>query len=277
MYPAPVTDIYRLYVNIHYQLVPYLLTTGSDALENNRSSLTPLAKHESYIDRLVDLFEPATYAYLLGRDILVTPIVDNKTDIVKVDFPAGSNWVSWFNASLSYTGGTTAHISFANLTDFPVYHRSGALLPLNVTASNTGAPHHGDAFSDGALTILLDRPSLQGDRTHIREYKGQGGLELWYHASATGALSFTVTAHPTLRVQLLLQNICSFNPSRVYNTLPSIPVRLDHHPSRALLQRAPQGGVYYDPVNHRAWIRPAEGTRGVMVLAEAFENCPVFH
>ena len=37
---------------MHYQLVPYLLTTGSEAFENNKSSITPLAKHNNFINKV---------------------------------------------------------------------------------------------------------------------------------------------------------------------------------------------------------------------------------
>ena len=40
------------FVNVHYELVPYLLTTGTEAYENQRSSITPLAKHDSIVDKV---------------------------------------------------------------------------------------------------------------------------------------------------------------------------------------------------------------------------------
>ena len=40
------------YVDIHYQLVPYLLSTGSNAYYNGKSSLTPLAAHQNFIDKV---------------------------------------------------------------------------------------------------------------------------------------------------------------------------------------------------------------------------------
>lgn len=42
--------------------------------------LQPLAPHESLINKAVDLFHPSTYAYLLGNDILVSPITANSTN-----------------------------------------------------------------------------------------------------------------------------------------------------------------------------------------------------
>lgn len=40
------------FVDVHYQLVPYLLTTGSHAMDSNTSSITPLAKHNSFIEKV---------------------------------------------------------------------------------------------------------------------------------------------------------------------------------------------------------------------------------
>lgn len=43
--------LYR-FVDAHYQLVPYFLTTGSEALETNTSSITPLANHDNFIHKV---------------------------------------------------------------------------------------------------------------------------------------------------------------------------------------------------------------------------------
>ena len=40
------------FVDIHIQLVDYLLTIGSDALKNGISSIRPLAKHDNFIEKV---------------------------------------------------------------------------------------------------------------------------------------------------------------------------------------------------------------------------------
>ena len=40
------------FVDVHYQLIPYFLTTGSRALESNTSAILPLAKHDSFIEKV---------------------------------------------------------------------------------------------------------------------------------------------------------------------------------------------------------------------------------
>ena len=70
----------RKFVNVHYSLVPYFLTVGSEAMETGTSSLNPLAPHETFIEKDIDDFRPPTLDYLLGKDILVSPIINNSTN-----------------------------------------------------------------------------------------------------------------------------------------------------------------------------------------------------
>ena len=39
-------------VNVHYQLLDYLLTTGSDAFDKHKSSITPQARHENFLEKV---------------------------------------------------------------------------------------------------------------------------------------------------------------------------------------------------------------------------------
>jgi len=41
------------YVDIHYQLIPYLLTIGSNAYYNKKSSLIPLAAYQNFIEKVL--------------------------------------------------------------------------------------------------------------------------------------------------------------------------------------------------------------------------------
>ena len=40
------------FVDTHYKLVPYFLTIGAFAMEHGTSAITPLAKHEDFIDKV---------------------------------------------------------------------------------------------------------------------------------------------------------------------------------------------------------------------------------
>ena len=71
------------------------------------SSLTPLAPHQDIFENLVDDFKPPYNDYLLGPDILVSPITANSTTNTtdtKVRFLAGASWSYWFNSSFIVKG-----------------------------------------------------------------------------------------------------------------------------------------------------------------------------
>lgn len=76
---------------------------------------------------MIDLFNPSTYNYLLGKDILVAPIISNDTVSFKVDLPKESNWIYWWNHSMIGIGGSSVIFTHGiPLNEFPVFFRNGS-------------------------------------------------------------------------------------------------------------------------------------------------------
>ena len=72
------------------------------------------------------MFSPSTYNFLLGKDILVAPIITNDTAQFNVDLPAESNWIYWWNHSIIGRGGSTFIFNQGiPLDEFPVFFRNG--------------------------------------------------------------------------------------------------------------------------------------------------------
>lgn len=195
-------DIYRSFVYLHYEINPYLLTSGTDAYERGVSTVTPLA------DRTV--LQPSTWEYLLGPDMLVSPIVENVTR-VHVSFPSGANWVDWFNPSAVYQGGSSERLDYP-LETYPVFLRQGSMIPLQVNNSLHG---HGNARSEPYTTLLISQPRIpQSEVAAVVRSWYSDTQEVFYsieerpdgavlHVSATEhsrKLLFLVqTTHPLLR------------------------------------------------------------------------------
>ena len=74
--------------------------------------------------QLIDDFHPATFNYLLGKNILVPPIHTNSSS-VSVTFPEGSSWVDWWNHSNVFTANSSQTFNNVPLEDFPVFFRTG--------------------------------------------------------------------------------------------------------------------------------------------------------
>lgn len=138
MFDEETVDIYRKFVLEHYRMIPYLMTTGMESMESAgmKSSITPLAVKETE-----DYFnpQPSTYSYLLGNDILVHPVVNEKS-VVEMTFPVGADtWLSWWaptSARLAIDGKDTEEYvlpHIVSMDSYPVYVRRNALLPLDKT------------------------------------------------------------------------------------------------------------------------------------------------
>ena len=181
-----ITSTYRNLVFEHTRLSPYLLTIGSYALEQEVNVVKPLATKEGS-----EKFErprshryypePTTYAYTLGDDIFVHPVltavlerenVTAGTSIEDIRFPGdqSTTWLDWFHPSVdkfSHEGGSS-HLRPVPVTEIPVYVRKGAMLPLlqdiplggkmDVFTFTWFAP----TFSDVVTTSEMREPKEEG-------------------------------------------------------------------------------------------------------------------
>jgi alpha-glucosidase len=85
--------------------------------------------------------------YLVGRDLLVAPVVTEGATKRRVYFPSGDRWVDWWTGR-RYAGGTEAEVE-APLSRLPLFVRAGAALPTQPVVQHTGE------MAKLPLTILL--------------------------------------------------------------------------------------------------------------------------
>jgi alpha-glucosidase (family GH31 glycosyl hydrolase) len=131
------TDIYRYFVSLHNELVPYLFSydveaslTGTSILRNTD---IPNAQH------------------MLGEEIFVSPLISDVT-VKKIIFPASGEWIDYWNDSIVFTAGTTIQQYSSPLNRIPLFIKAGAIIPMNVKTSVTG---HGDSTSAGKITMVI--------------------------------------------------------------------------------------------------------------------------
>ena len=78
----------------------------------------------------------------------------------------------YFNPSAIHAGGQNITVA-TPLQYFPVFAKTGAILPLNVTNNEAG---HGAGINGGGLTFLVHTPSLDaaGVTQTVSEYQSTG-------------------------------------------------------------------------------------------------------
>ncbi|HJQ32137.1 MAG TPA: TIM-barrel domain-containing protein [Pyrinomonadaceae bacterium] len=126
------TRINRASVELRYKLLPYLYTLFNEHTHTGAPVMRPL--WFEYPD------DARTYTiedeYLVGRDLLVAPVVREAATKRGVYLPAGDDWVDWWTGK-TYQGGRDYEVE-APLERLPLFARAGAVIPTQTVVQHTG-------------------------------------------------------------------------------------------------------------------------------------------
>ena len=124
-YPAS-EQILKEYVKMRYKWLPYNYTLAYE----NATKGWPLARPLNFTgenDHYKYYWQEDEY--LWGNNVLVAPVMEKGATSREVLFPAGT-WISWYDASKKFQGGTLEKISVdAPLDRLPLFVRQGSFIP----------------------------------------------------------------------------------------------------------------------------------------------------
>lgn len=182
-FPKEYVDINRASIELRYRLLPYLYSLFEEHSRTGAPVMRPL--WFEYPD------DWRTYTnedeYLVGRDLLVAPVVNEGVTKRRVYFPAGDRWVDWWTGK-TYEGGTDAEID-APLDRLPLFVRAGAVIPTQPSIRHTGEMSKAPLSllvvpgADGTSNFYEDAGDGYGDRRMTKATLTGGSLKL----SHTGA------------------------------------------------------------------------------------------
>ncbi|MFZ1289758.1 MAG: TIM-barrel domain-containing protein [Melioribacteraceae bacterium] len=153
-------QIYRYFAELHHELVPYLYSYDINAHLTKTSIVRPIGTRGSPPDTNSWIGD---WNYLLGDNLFVSAIYQDNTSRT-ITFPEGS-WINYWNEDDIHQGGTTAVLNYT-IDKYPVFIRSGAIIPLNVDNPIT---QHGSNFSKNYLTLLI----YPNDLSSYKYYKSE--------------------------------------------------------------------------------------------------------
>jgi alpha-glucosidase len=149
-----VEAICRRYLELRYQLLPYLYNLFREAGQTGAPILRPLVWHYPKDAATFNLNDQ----FMLGPDLLAAPVLAPGVQARAVYLPKGT-WYRWHvneqDADLESFEGPTHITADAPLEEMPLFVRGGAILPMWPAAQHTGA---------------VDRAGL---RLHVWPGKGQ--------------------------------------------------------------------------------------------------------
>ncbi len=131
-YGEDFTKINRRSIELRYQLLPYLYTLFYEHTQTGAPVMRPVW-FEYPSDVRTYLIDDQ---YLVGRELLVAPVLQEEQRKRRVYFPKGAAWVDWWTGE-RHEGGTDAELD-APLERLLLFARVGAVLPNIPVVQHTG-------------------------------------------------------------------------------------------------------------------------------------------
>jgi alpha-glucosidase len=125
------TKINRATVELRYQFLPYIYTLFYNHEITGEPVIRPLW-YEYPEDKGTYLNNEE---FLLGKDILVAPVVKEGDQPKGIYLPAGTEWLDWWTGE-KLESGKMHYLKFP-LDRLPIYIRVGAVIPTQPTIQNT--------------------------------------------------------------------------------------------------------------------------------------------
>lgn len=125
------TELNRGVIEMRYKFLPYLYSLFREHERSGEPIMRPLwfeypEDQKTYL--IADQF-------MLGRDLMIAPIVKEGTRSRRIYLPAGA-WVNWWTGER--LDGAKEHIVDAPLDRLPIFGRAGAVIPMQGTMQHTG-------------------------------------------------------------------------------------------------------------------------------------------
>lgn len=129
-------DIYRYYVTLHHELIPYIFSESVNSHLNGGSMI----KYTSLVNE----------SHKLGDQIFIQAITsdDNNIDIY---LPKDNNWIDFWTDEV-YEAGEVVKNQNYSLKKYPIFIKAGAIIPMDITSDVT---KYGKAEYEGKETILI--------------------------------------------------------------------------------------------------------------------------
>lgn len=235
--PDEITAIYRSWAKLHHALVPFFYSVAEEAYAAKQPMMHPVGDQASWA---------GDYRFLLGDALLVAPLLD-ATGVRDVPLPAGSRFYDWWApAADALPGGQTlSGYDSTDLSRVPLFVKSGAILPLDVTDDVNGL---GTTASAGKLTVLV-YPDAAATSFKLHD---EDDAVTTIDASTKGA-GFSVTLSRALR-DTLVRVRADTAPAAVTVDGKAVTMLAD----RAAFDAASEGW-FYEAATRSAWVHAAKG------------------
>ncbi len=134
-------QIVRSFMNLRYQLLPYIYTLAYEANVHGTPIIRPLFYEFPEDSIAYEIMNE----YMFGESILVAPIIEQQQQTIKVYLPSNAYWYHYWD-NLFYKGGQWIELE-TNLETIPIFIKAGSFIPMVPDVNST------DNYSSEKMTI----------------------------------------------------------------------------------------------------------------------------
>ncbi|MEQ1472530.1 MAG: TIM-barrel domain-containing protein [Candidatus Acidiferrum sp.] len=169
--------IRRRYIELRYQLLPYIYTGIEEMTHTGLPFLRPL-----FLEYPQAGLDGNDHDFLFGRDLFVAPVTTEMLDAKEVNLPPGD----WYDFWTSSKPANHDHLQLhPRLEELPLYVRAGAILPMQPLVQSTSETPVGPL----KLRVYTGddcRGSLYMDDGHTYAYQKNEFLRIEYTCQVSG-------------------------------------------------------------------------------------------
>lgn len=186
-----VTDIYRKYVNLRYQFLPYIYDLMAQGEQNGLPVMRPLVLHYEN--------DPETYnlnsEFLVGEQMLVAPVLEQGVSRRMIYLPEGVWYDYWTGERME---GKQYFIRETPIDVCPIYIKEGAMIPMYPVMQYVGEKPY------DTLKLLTTPGEASG--THYQD----NGMDYAYRNGEYNAYRFVKDADNKLSVEMLHEGYTTY-------------------------------------------------------------------
>ncbi len=158
------TKINRATIELRYQFLPYLYTLFRWHEQTGQPVMRPLwfefpNDKETYL---------VNDEYLVGKDILVAPVVKEGVETRGIYLPVGADWIDWWTGERLESGKT--HYLKTPLDRLPIFVRAGSIIPTQPAIQHTGEMKNVDL----TLNVIAGIASDKTETSEVFQDSGEG-------------------------------------------------------------------------------------------------------
>ncbi len=244
-YGAEFTKINRATVELRYQFLPYLYTLFYQHEKTGEPIMRPLW-YEFPNDKGTYLINDE---YLVGKDILVAPVVKEGVKTRGIYLPVGADWIDWWTGERLESGKT--HYLQTPIDRLPIFVRGGAVVPTQPTIQHTGEMKNVDL----TLNIIAE---IAPDRTEQSEIFQDSGEGYDYRKN-----DFRVIKIERKKGVLKINRVGNFNGQKI-KCIEIVGIAAE--PKEILVDGKPAGNVQFDAARKRLRIEIGENANEITLL-----------